>query len=87
MVDKRPVKFENSWYTFKCPHCSIGIEVHKDDINCKIFRCGVYKKTYAPIPPHSTKKECDRLADNGLIHGCGKPFIFKGQYVEICDYI
>jgi len=55
-----------------CPHCDLLIEI--DQINCGIFRCGIYKNSYFQIPPHSTREECDRLKINNLIHGCGKPF-------------
>ena len=37
------------------------------------------------------KEECDRLAREGLIYGCGKPFCIKveGNRYKIgkCDYI
>ena len=84
---KEPVIFEDPFYIFNCPHCKIEIVVEKKDLNCKIFRCGIYKKTGKQIPPHSKKVLCDKLADDNLIYGCGKPFIYKETYVEICDYI
>ena len=81
-----------------CPHCDILIEVL--ELNCCIFRCGIYKKQnqgsappfeYIQIPPHSTKEECDRLIKNNEIYGCGKPFRIivasSGYIVEICDYL
>lgn len=34
-----------SSYIFMCPHCDGQIEVNKKNINCSIFRHGVYKKT------------------------------------------
>ena len=37
------------------------------------------------------KEECDRLAREGLIYGCGKPFCIKAEgtnyKIEKCDYI
>ena len=66
-------------------HLVAGVE--KKQLNCKIFRCGIYKKTGKQIPPHSKKTICDNLAKNNLIYGCGKPFIYKDDYVEPCDYI
>ena len=74
-----------------CPHCDILIEIL--ELNCCIFRCGIYKKNYLQIPPHSTKTECDRLFKNNEIYGCGKPFriipiLSKPNYiVETCDYL
>jgi hypothetical protein len=76
-----------------CPHCDIFIEII--ELNCCIFRCGIYKHNYTQIPPHSTKSECDRLIKNHEIYGCGKPFRIrtcgsKHPYtykIESCDYV
>ena len=88
MESKRePVSFDKPFYIFNCPHCKIKVVVEKKQLNCKIFRCGIYKKTGKQIPPHSKKIICDRLAKNNLIYGCGKPIIYKGNYVEPCGYI
>ena len=76
---------------FTCPHCKMYIQVYKKDFNCKIFRCGIYKKNYKQIDPHMKKEECDKLFKNELIYGCGKPFkiILKKNGIEVikCDYI
>ena len=65
--------------------------VLKKEFNCKIFRHGVYKKTYEQIDPHLPKVECDRLVRLDLIIGCGKPFklvIKNNEYTtESCGYI
>lgn len=74
-------------YYIKCPHCDIDILILSSEINCKIFRCGVYKKDGKSINPHASKNECDRLFKENLIYGCGKPFKFDGKKLEICDYI
>ncbi len=55
-----------------CPHCNQSIEVI--EINCKIFRCGIMKSNFTQIHPHLPKSECDRLFNEQLIYGCGKPF-------------
>lgn len=75
-----------------CPHCGVGICVTA--LNCKIFRCGVYKNTMRQIGPHMSKIKCDELVANDSIYGCSKPFqVIKnkekeGEYVtRICDYI
>jgi hypothetical protein len=66
-----------------CPHCGIMIEIVQ--LNCAIFRCGIYKHNYQQIPPHLPKRECDLLIDK--IYGCGKPFRVINKKLEICDYI
>ena len=78
-----------------CPHCSTTID--PTDLNCKIYRCGVYKissnNNESNINPHLSKIECDKLVENDLIWGCSKPFRIIGvkdeffYEVEICDYI
>lgn len=77
-------------YIFKCPHCDMYIQVHKDQVNCKIFRHAVYKNNYSPVNPHAPKQECDMLVETGQVYGCCKPFrlVFSNDIVvEICDYI
>ena len=73
-----------------CPHC-------RHQIFCKVFRHAQFKsvpkgKGAAPLSssyvnPHAPKAECDRWVRDGLIHGCGKPFKFDGETVEVCGYI
>jgi hypothetical protein len=72
-------------FIINCPHCHEYIEIV--EINCSIFRHGVYKTNYQQINPHLPKAECDRLQQNDLIFGCGKPFIIRENKAEICDYI
>lgn len=55
-----------------CPHCVQSIEVL--EVNCRIFRCGILKSNYTQINPHLSKVECDKLVNDDLIFGCGKPF-------------
>ena len=68
---------------YYCPHCGMGIEILQ--INCAIFRCGVYKKTGLQIDPHMSKKEISLIEDD--IYGCGKPFQFNGKKLVQCEYI
>jgi hypothetical protein len=69
-----------------CPHCQDLVYI--DQLNCRIFRHGIFKQTYEQIPPHSPKAECDRFVEQDLIYGCGKPFkIEMNGQVIICDYI
>lgn len=74
-----------------CPHCKDKIFVFVKDFNCKIFRHGIYKKNFKQINPHATKEICDKLKEENLIYGCGKPFKLmiedNNYYTEICDYI
>lgn len=73
-----------------CPHCQCSVEIL--EINCAIFRHAVFKHNNQQLNPHASKQECDRLAEQGAIYGCGKPFrvVSKGnnEYEAIqCDYI
>lgn len=81
------VEVFKEFYLFTCPHCAIQIVVMKNELNCKIFRCGQFKSSGDPVPPHAPKTICDKLKAEDLINGCGKPFIFNGTCVEICGYI
>ena len=80
-----------SFYIFTCPHCQGTIIVGHNELNCRIFRHGVYKHNGEQMPPHTPRGECERLAVNGLIDGCGRPFCVEGDGVNavavVCDYI
>ena len=54
------------------PNCNIGIEII--EINCSIFRCGIYKNQFDPqygnqIDPHLPKDYCDQLKKDDKISG------------------
>ena len=74
-----------------CPHCEDSIYINKNEINCHIFRHGIYKNSYKQINPHLDKYNCDILKTRDLIYGCSKPFkllLKNNKYLaEICDYI
>ena len=76
-------------FEVKCPHCGEYIII--EEINCAIFRHGIYKTNFEQINPHLPKKQCDELINKKLIYGCGKPFrIEKNNNLWvgiICDYI
>jgi len=74
-------------HEIECPHCGGMLLIRASDINCTIFRHGVWKHTNEPIGPHTSKGECDRLVAEDLIRGCGRPFKFDGRTVTVCDYI
>jgi len=79
------------FHFFICPHCEGAIIVHHHELNCRIFRHGVYIVNMQQMNPHTPKEECDRLATSNQIIGCGKPFQAveqNGEWVAvICDYI
>jgi hypothetical protein len=78
----------DSFHFFTCPHCQGYIMVHHNELNCRIFRHGVYRDTGEPIPPHTPKEVCDRLILENRIEGCGKPFrITEDMEVVVCGYI
>lgn len=73
---------------YKCPHCDENIIILQKDINCGIFRHGVFKNSMVQLNPHASKDECDRVLKENLIYGCGKPFrITHDKKLIICDYI
>lgn len=85
------LKLENDFYIFSCPHCSNDIIVHKTELNCRIFRHGIYKDSYKQLDPHASKLLCDELVISNQIIGCAKPFEVindsKGDLIAvICDY-
>jgi hypothetical protein len=77
------------FYVFDCPHCGMVVQVPRDGLNCQIFRLGVFRSNPdEQIPPHASRAECERLLQEGLIYGCGRPFIYRGgATAQICDYI
>ena len=72
-----------------CPHCGQFAEIL--ELNCRIFRCGIFKHNLQQIPPHETKEICDDLKLRDVIFGCGKPFrIMENSGVMeavACEYI
>ena len=87
MLDDISYDKEFKVFYFDCPNCQSLCQVSKSEIHCKIFRHGIFKKTFQQIPPHSTKEECDTFIQNNEIWGCGKPFYFDGNVIQQCDYI
>lgn len=79
-------------YRLKCPYCKGLIEVLKKELNCKIFRHGVYKSSMQQINPHEAKGVCDTIKKEDKIFGCGKPFqvdvLENGiAYIKKCGYL
>ena len=70
-----------------CPHCNGTVIIDPKEINCAIFRHGIFKASGKQIPPHAPKEDCDNWVKNNEIYGCGKPFkVVEGKAV-ICEYI
>jgi hypothetical protein len=82
---------DNAEIIVSCPHCSGNIIIMSNEINCNVFRHGIYKKNGQQMNPHERKEICDKLFAENLIFGCGKPFTLKptdNKYTaEICEYI
>jgi hypothetical protein len=73
-----------------CPNCDTYLCI--TELNCCIFRCGIYKKTNEQINPHLSEENCKKLIETNQIYGCGKPFQIIVQdngdwIVQKCDYI
>jgi hypothetical protein len=88
-------KESNIHLILKCPHCEDFVLI--DKLNCGIFRHGIIIHSGNQMNPHETKENCDKLKNQNLIYGCGKPFKIvlnhKGEingnmyFIEKCDYI
>jgi hypothetical protein len=66
--------------------------IYKSEINCNVFRHGAARSdANAQMNPHESKEQCDNLAANETISGCGKPFRVEqdGETFKFvaCDYI
>lgn len=81
----------SNYVIIQCPHCTEYIQILKSEFNCKIFRHGVLRSNLQQINPHLQKEHCDKLVQECLIFGCGKPFqliVSNGSYIAVeCDYI
>ena len=71
------VPSKRSYFIVKCPHCDQEpiLFLYQNELACKIFRHAAYTfDTNKLINPHTPEQECDRLSNEKLIVGCGKPF-------------
>ena len=62
------------YFILVCPYCEEHILILKADINCGIFRHGVFKTSMESIPPHSSKQDIDTWLQEAKMFGCGQPF-------------
>jgi len=73
-----------------CPNCDDILII--SELNCCIFRHGIYKGTNQQIDPHLSEENCKKLIESNQIYGCSKPFQIIVQdngdlIVQKCDYI
>ena len=73
-----------------CPNCDTYLSI--TELNCCIFRHGIYKILNQQVDPHLSKEMCDIFIETNQIYGCGKPFqiIIKDDgnwIIQKCDYI
>ena len=73
-----------------CPHCDQILII--SELNCCIFRHGIFKETNEQIDPHLSEENCKKLIESNQIYGCSKPFQIIVQdngdwIVRKCDYI
>ena len=71
----------------RCPHCGLLCQIPRSEIKCTIFRHAVFKATMEFVDPHASKERCDKWVHDGVVWGCGRPFIFDGTKVEPCGYV
>ena len=85
--DVNKITVDNNYYVYKCPHCGIPCITAINEVNCKIFRCGIYKHNGEQVEPHLSKYLCDALKENDKIWGCGKPFQLVNGILVKCEYL
>jgi len=85
---------EDGSLIFACPHCQGTVQVAPQDLNCRIFRHGVFRQIPGtpPIPPHASQEECERWVVRGEILGCGGPFQLTEDNppnfkVRVCGFV
>ena len=61
---------------FTCPYeeCQGTITVAPNQINCGVFRHGVYKTSGRPVGAHLSQDKCLELVKQGKVYGCVQPF-------------
>ena len=82
-----PLQRLEEGYYLLCPHCQFNIFILYTDVNCGIFRCGVFKTSGESIPPHISEDQSNSLIAQNMIIGCGKPFQIKDGQLSTCGWI
>ena len=84
------LKLKEDFFYFDCPNCNMEIIVHKNELNCRIFRHAIYKNNYEQVDPHLCKILCDKLIEECKVIGCCKPFEiidYRRELIAVvCDY-
>lgn len=81
------------YFIKKCPHCHQDVILYRSEINCRIYRHGIFRSNLQQIDPHSSQEQCRNYVEQNLIYGCGKPFRVEFTidnsdiYLSECDYI
>jgi hypothetical protein len=82
------VHVDGNLFHYQCPHCELWIQVRREDLNCKIFRHGVFIDSGKPIDPHASKGDVESQSHNIL--GCGGPHMIYNDtgkwYVRACSW-
>jgi hypothetical protein len=81
---------KESLIMFTCPYeeCQGTITVAPNQINCGVFRHGVYKATGRPVGAHLSQDKCLELVRQGKVYGCVQPFrIRKIPKPSLCKLI
>jgi hypothetical protein len=70
---------------FTCPYeeCQGTITVAPNQVNCGVFRHGVYKATGRPIGAHLSKSKCLELIHQQKVYGCAQPFRIRKILKEV----
>jgi len=86
-MENEKVNEMNDYLIINCPHCNLDVFIHKNEINCRIFRHAVYKNG-DQVNPHLDQISCEKLVESDQVYGCCKPFLLNvDNKPEICDYI
>ena len=64
-------------FTYSCPHCEGIIITEYNQLNCKIFRHGVFIDTLKQIGCHANKIECDKIEKTILFMDVGNHMKLK----------
>lgn len=75
------------YFLVPCPHCQELIQIYKKELNCKIFRHGVFKTNGQNINPHMSEVNCKNLIEKNLIYGCAGPFKIRFIDIEMTQII
>jgi hypothetical protein len=84
------VKPKNDLIVIECPHCKELAII--SELNCKIFRHGMYKNNFQQIDPHLNKSECNGLVNESnfvyfTIMPCVQVIQFKHQQIIMTSHL